>query len=57
MDNDADDRVVLDAAWVGRLRGVKEEKAAAAEMTAARISVRTMVPLYIGSVISVASTG
>ena len=41
-DDDDDDRLV-EAAWRGRLRGVKEEKAAAAEMTAARISVRTMV--------------
>lgn len=40
---DDDDRLV---AWLGRLRGVKEEKAAAAEMTAARIRVRTMVAVY-----------
>lgn len=40
---DDDDRV---AAWLGRLRGVKEEKAAAAEMTAARMRVRTMVAVY-----------
>jgi len=40
---DDDDRLV---AWLGRLRGVKEEKAAAAEMTAARMRVRTMVAVY-----------
>jgi len=37
---DEDDRV---AAWVGRLRGQKEEKADAAAMRAASMIVRTMV--------------
>ena len=37
---DEDDRV---AAWVGRLRGVKEEKADAAAMRAASMINRTMV--------------